>query len=132
MSVMRKGAILSTLSVLAVFFTVIIISIFSKPEKADVESCAIYRTIYETDVLRWVNDGSKISIKPFTISDSDVHDYGSLPPTMFVRDTDQTEIVTSFGEPVERIVTEEFEFDSSEFFTGKFSTKTLNLSLIHI
>ena len=127
MSFTRKVVILSTLSVLVVFFTVILISISNKPKKADVDSCAIYRIIYETDILSWVKDGHKISIKPFTIPDNDVLVYGSSPPNMFIRDTGQTKIVTSFGEPVERMVTEEFEFDSSEFFTGKFSTKTLNI-----
>ena len=125
MSVMRRVTIYSTLSVIIVLLAAAIIGLANQPRKADADSCAIYRAVYKTEILRYDDVGSKVAIKPKSISDDEVLDYRAVPPNIFIRDTEQTEIVTSYlGEQVESIITEEFLFDSSAFFSGEFPTKT--------
>lgn len=129
MRVIRKGTVFSTLSVIIVLVAAALIGAANKPKKADADSCAIYRAVFETDVLRWGNDSNHFSIKPLSLKDSEVHDYGAAPPKTFSRDTGKTKQVMSdfTGELEDRIITEEFDFDSSEFFSGIFPSEVRDL-----
>ena len=125
----RRVTILSVLGVVIIFLIVALTKVFNAPKKADADSCALYQIIYETDVLRWADDGNKIVIKPLTIPDSDVLDWGSPTPKMFVRYTGEVEKVFSelTGETEERAITEEFGYDVTSFFTGEFPTHVMDI-----